>query len=99
MSEEKTLVIFRTDREGVCFALFPEDPGNIDPTTCSCYQHNGQHGSADFHGCISTSRPSTEQEKAPLKQELENIGYCIREVKKASYKQHKRRWDILKAYK
>ena len=56
MSMETTAVIFRVDREGIIFALFPEFPSDNYGYLCTCYQHVGQHCSADYHGCIANSR-------------------------------------------
>lgn len=71
-----TQVIFRTDRiGGEVFALFPhlrEPHGRI-----RCYAHIGQHGAANYQTCIDISRPATPDEYAPLKRELETIGYKL----------------------
>ena len=54
-----TAVIFRVDREGTVFALFPELPADYDGLYCLCYQHVGEHCSADYFGCIAASRLAT----------------------------------------
>ena len=59
MKMETTAVIFRVDREGIIYALFPELPSDNYGYFCTCYQHIGQHCSADYHGCIANSRPAT----------------------------------------
>jgi hypothetical protein len=69
-------VVFRVDRDGYVFALFP----TIQATSeghCQSYQHVGQHGAADYHLCIACSRPATLSEYVPLKRELERIGYHL----------------------
>ncbi len=74
---EKTIVVFRVFRQGGdVLALFPAEPwsGNGD---CSSYQHIGQHGAADYGHCISITRPATPSQYAPLKRELEQIGYNL----------------------
>jgi hypothetical protein len=71
----KTVTVFRTDREGVVFALFPLDPATSDGRYCECYQHGGQHSAADYVGCIATSRPAHPSEYAPLLRELIGAGY------------------------
>lgn len=44
----KTKVIFRKWRDtGDIIALFPQDPGDASPYTCSSFMHVGQHSSAD----------------------------------------------------
>lgn len=80
----KTDVIFRWDK-GDCIALFPKETGTANAATCLCYVQMGGHGSADINGCMQGSRPATEQEKAPLRRELEQIGYTLKERKRTSY--------------
>lgn len=76
MNTELTTVVFRTWRDvGTVLALFPyeiEERG-----LCSSYEHVGQHGSADYQGCIARTRPSKPAEFASLKRELEGIGYKL----------------------
>lgn len=90
MPDIKVIVIFRTDKEGT-FALFPEEVGNMHDHTCLSYQHLGQHGTADLLGCIYTSRPAKEEQKRPLAQELQSIGYKLEERKRVSYQMHRER--------
>jgi len=78
---EKTKVIFRTDQEGITFALFPEEVAD-HRGFCDCYEHVGQHGAADYFLCVDSSRPATEQEYAPLLEELQRIGYDLEIYKK-----------------
>ena len=75
-----TPVIFRTWRAHprTVLALFPHDPGTNNPGTCSSYEHVGQHGSADPHGCIRITRPATRAEWQPLARELRRLGYRLR---------------------
>lgn len=49
-----------------------EQPGVI-----SSYLHIGQHGSADYRHVLTLTRPSTPDEYADLKRELEDIGYDL----------------------
>ena len=86
-----TIVIFRMDREGIVFALFPELPGDNHGTYCSAYQHNGQHCEADYHGCIANSRPAKPQEYAELCVELERRGYYLEVHQLATPVMHERR--------
>ena len=56
---DTTIVIFRWEREGGVFALFPELPADNHGFYATCYQHIGQHCAADYYGCIAkVARPS-----------------------------------------
>jgi hypothetical protein len=72
---EHTPVVFRVWKgdDSDIFALFPTIDGSVG--FCSCYQHIGQHGSADYTRCIMQSRPATPSEYEPLLAELVSIGY------------------------
>lgn len=74
-----TFVIFRKwcAAPHEVIALFPELPGDNDPTRCLSYEHVGQHGSADPGITRSLTEPATEAEYADLKKELEAIGYKL----------------------
>jgi hypothetical protein len=63
------------DKEGIVFALFPEIPAT--DRYCTCFEHVGQHGSADYSGCIANSRPATQEEYADLAAELTGRGYNL----------------------
>lgn len=71
----KTRVVFRFEPiGGEVFALFPdlaEPHGRI-----RVYDHR-QYGAANYQTCIDISRPATPDEYAPLKHELETIGYTL----------------------
>lgn len=77
----QTPVVFRVDRGGEVFALFPTllaDPsGNV-----TSYQHIGQHCAADYGLCIAKSKPATPAQYAALLEELTGIGYCLRVVRR-----------------
>ena len=75
--DERTKVVFRAYPEGDVLALFPEEPGDCTGRTCSCYQHVGQHGQADYNGCIASTRAAKPEEYAPLARELNMIGYVL----------------------
>lgn len=77
----KTKVIFRKWKNGDIIALFPEEPGTYDASTCNSYEHNGQHGSAEPRYVIQATTLAKPAEYADLKQELERIGYDL-DVKK-----------------
>lgn len=95
---ETTDVMFRVTREkadglpgftgadgnGDVYALFPGEPGTREPHTCSCFQHVGQHASADLTGCINASRPAKRHEYAALARELRGRGYKLRIVKRST---------------
>lgn len=71
-------VIFRkypVTQGGDIIALFPTNAGNIDETTCSSYQHVGQHGHADYAGTMLNTTEAVREEYKPLLQELRSIGY------------------------
>jgi hypothetical protein len=87
---ETTVVIFRTDREGITFALFPELPSDYQGFFCTCYQHVGQHCAADYCGCIASSRPATPAEYADLFVELQHRGYDLEIRHRATQAMHER---------
>lgn len=91
---ETTIVIFRMDREGIVFALFPELPSDTYGSDCTAYQHVGQHCAADFQGCVAQSRPAKADEYADLFEELERRGYHLQVHQKASAVMHERRRRI-----
>lgn len=81
-AEPDTPVVFRTFKDGGhVIALFPSLPGDRDPNTCESYMRVGQHGSASV-ALADVTRPATPDEAAPLRAELESIGYRLREVKR-----------------
>ena len=55
--DNQRIVIFRIDREGIVFALFPELPSDYQGFFCTAYQHIGQHCAADFQLCICEQPP------------------------------------------
>jgi len=73
----KTKVIFRTfPREGDTVALFPELPATHQGHDCLSYAHLGQHGAAS-PALTRDTRRATPEEIAPLRRELETIGYDL----------------------
>ena len=84
----KTEVVFRVDKagafKGTVFAMLPHEcadrQGNV-----TCYEHVGQHHSANYSGCIAKSRPATPEEYKDLKKEMENQGYDLVVIKKQNY--------------
>jgi len=76
-----TPVMFRKFKEGDIVAIFPEQPGTNELSTCGCYQHIGQHGSASIF-IERYTKPSKPEEYAELMQELEGIGYNLKIYKR-----------------
>lgn len=98
MDNETTLVVFRRWRDtGTVIALFPEIPSDINGYFCEAYEHVGQHGGADFHGVVQATKPATDEEAAPLAQELARIGYRLKPVRRASQAVHQRRGTTARA--
>ena len=83
----ETDITFRVDTckdfKGTVFALFPHECSHRYFVTC--YQHVGQHSSADYKASINSSKPATPKEYADLKAELESVGYNIKVVKRQNY--------------
>lgn len=77
----KTTVIFRTFTSGSdVIAIFPLEPWDTHGHHCASYQHIGQHGAASPSLTSVHTRPATPAEIAPLKTELERIGYDLHVV-------------------
>lgn len=98
-TEPVTVVVFRKFRNGGdVIALFPYLPGTNDLSTCSSYQHIGQHGSADYSGCMRASVPATPEEYASLKHELEGAPFGYRlQVQLTAHATRRRREAAIEA--
>lgn len=72
----KTRVIFRKF-DGELVAIFPDEPGTNDPSTCMSYSHDGQHGSCDPSYLMNATKQATSDEFETLKKELEGLGYHL----------------------
>lgn len=61
---------------------------------CQSYEHNGQHGGADYSGIIASTRPASPAEYADLLAELTQIGYRPHIIKRASrkHREHREGW-------
>lgn len=81
---EFTIVIFRTFKSGEVIALFPEERLHLD--LCKSYMHVGQHDSAEYNQVMSRTKPSCPEEIAPLKREIESLGYLLK-IRKRWHKQ------------
>ena len=80
------VVVFRRWKDsGDIIALFPEIPADIFGRYCQSYMHIGQHGGADFHGVIQATMPVELHEAEDLTEELEQIGYNLRPIRRASW--------------
>lgn len=92
-----TKVIFRKYRKGGdILALFPEVPADNRGHYCQSYEHVGQHGAADYYGCIhKLTVPAKPVEYADLMAELEHRGYCLLVVKRAVQLDHDNRRNSL----
>jgi hypothetical protein len=85
-------VVLRAWRSsGGIFALFPTLPADEYGRHCDAYALVGQHGGANYWGCVRASRPATATEGAPLVRELERIGYRPRVVQRATASMHRER--------
>ena len=97
--QEETKVIFRTFKDdNRVIALFPEELGTNDLSTCLSYMHVGQHGNASVF-LVDDTRPSTESELKPLYDELTNhVGYNLKIVKRFTrnmYHVRKNKLDLI----
>jgi hypothetical protein len=80
-----TIVQFRKFKDGQVIAIFPEMQSSPEGYQCGSYMHIGQHGGCDPIDLKFITTPATEAEYAPLKQELERIGYRLRVVERISH--------------
>jgi hypothetical protein len=87
----KTDVIFRVvSINGITevTAFLPHEVDSFEGHV-NCYAHCGQHGTADYHYCVSKSRLATKDEYKDLKKEMENLfGYNFRILKKQNRKKY-----------
>jgi hypothetical protein len=89
-----TVVMFRRDREGVTFALFPELPADDHGRLCTAYERAGQHCAADYSLCVAHSDPAAPDEYAELYRELERRGYDLSVRQRATPEMHESRRRI-----
>jgi len=79
-SEPLTKVMFlvneKNPKDPDLFAYFPDENYDNEGRYKTAYSHIGQHSSASPE-YAAESRPATPEEYAPLKSELENIGYNL----------------------
>ncbi len=70
-----TCVVFRVWPNGDILALMPFE--EHWPGFCMSYGHIGQHGGADYAGCVRRTKPAKPGQFADLLAELESIGYDV----------------------
>jgi len=91
-----TRAVFRVfpggDRDAV-IAIFPEVPYDRAGDFCMSYQHIGQHGSAAPSLIPHATRAARPEEIAPLKTELEGLGYRIEVRQRVTFAMHQKRRD------
>lgn len=80
----ETKVIFRSFKsDDSVIAIFPEIPGTNDPNTAMSYMTVGQHGSASISLLNDESTyPTRPAQYRQLYEELQNIGYNLRVMKR-----------------
>lgn len=76
VEKHKTKVVFRKYQGGDIVALFPDEKWDTIGNIMS-YEHIGQHGAAAYNWVIKITAPAKPKEYAPLKRELESIGYNL----------------------
>lgn len=74
-TEPATIVLFRMEGDSPV-AFFPELPATYHDDSMVCYAHLGQHGAAS-PVYVSRLKKATPEQYAPLKAELESIGYKL----------------------
>jgi hypothetical protein len=94
----ETVVFRRWKNTGTIIALFPELPADIFGRYCDVYECIGQHGGAFYHGVIQQTVPVELYECEDLIEELENIGYVLRPIKRASQLHHEKRHQTAREY-
>lgn len=72
--------VFRKDKEGVVFAMFPHEAAD-NSGHCTSYDRVGGHSAADYNGCMRASKPAKPEEYAPILGELESRGYTVQVVR------------------
>lgn len=81
-----TAVVFRKWPKragGDVVALMPYEDYDNTGSHCTCYEHLGQHGGADYAGVIAGTKAASVAEYTPLLRELKQIGYRVRVITRA----------------
>jgi len=93
------VVLFRRWKDsGNVIALFPEIPADLNGRYCLSYEHVGQHGAADFHSVVQQTLPVTSKRCADLAQELTEIGYDLKPIQRASFRNHEKRREATRRF-
>ena len=90
---EQTPTVFRVWPDGEVIALFPATAAGSQYGDCTCYQHVGQHGSADYHHVIGKTRRAKPDEYADLLHELKTLGYTPQVYIREQPWMHRERMD------
>lgn len=72
-------VIFRKFGNGDVIAWLPDNPANLGK--CDSYMHIGQHGEGVYP---AATKPASPKEYRLLAEELRQLGYVLRVVKRLS---------------
>lgn len=103
MQDEKTIVIFRRWRKNprTIIALFPTVPDDYTGGYCGSFEHEGQHGGADYQGVIRATVPASAGESAELRAELMQAPYCynLDVRRRASSAMHSKRREAARKYR
>jgi hypothetical protein len=95
-TEPPTKVIFRKWKHSDdIIALFPEIPADNTGFLMQSYEHAGQHGGADPFIVYDKTTPAKPDEYDVLKAELEEIGYNLRVVQRATYADQQKRMQAV----
>jgi hypothetical protein len=73
-------------------------PSDIYGMYCDSYMHVGQHGGADYHGVVQYTAPASRTESASLARELRRIGYRLKQMRRASRRQHYQRREAARQF-
>lgn len=84
---DKTKVIFRKWKPGAVIALFPEIPADSTGYAMLSYMHIGQHGACSYTAALYNELASPA-EYADLYAELEQIGYKLKVIRRATYRHY-----------
>jgi hypothetical protein len=90
---DQTPTVFRVWPNGEVIALFPATAAGSQYGDCICYQHFGQHGSADYGHVVRTTRPAKPEEYADLLAELTTVGYDPKVYRRQQPEHHRNRMD------
>jgi len=94
----QTKVIFRYWQEEV-IAIFPEEIGDPNHSTCNSYMTIGQHGACNPSVIIHNSRPATTEEHRCLENELTiYCGYNLKIVRRHRQSHVQKRKNRLKTF-